>query len=151
MTAMSGGGGGASGKVLASVSATSINQTTNGTTPLDLTSFGLVLTFTAPASGNVLFGISAWCVGLSGAAIMEVGVGVSTVSMSSPGYGMSANTTGHRFTAAIPVTGLTSGTSYTYSLWYYSGANLNNVSILADNGAAGVNKTGPAEFWVVPL
>ncbi len=106
------------------------NVLTTSSTFVDVSASNLVVTFTAPLSGTVMVTLSAMCQGASGT-FYNWNLRDSGGDIAGTSRGMSYGTsTPMRQTAAIRVTGLTPGTSYTWK-WGHA--------ITAGSGGSGLS------------
>lgn len=142
VTTIEGGGGG----ILACTSynpGTLANPTSTSTTLVDIDATNLIVTFTAPASGNVLVVLE----GVGGNSGTTDGMswglrsGSSTVMPGSIVAGGSGTAVNNVFTKSFKITGLTAGTSYTYKWAWLSNTGTNTIRLFAGGVAGGANMT----------
>jgi hypothetical protein len=130
------------------------NKATVSATIEDADATNLAVTFTAPASGNVLVRLTAQSIPDTGAnhqgAQHQWGLRESTTTIAGP-HTVSRDTAGNGYTfvqaasVAFPITGLTPGNSYTYK-W----AHLVTASGTASIGASSNNGPAVMEVWALP-
>jgi len=144
----------AAGVLLAYKSYAGGNASTTSATIVDADATNLAVTFTAPASGNVLVRLTAQSIPDTGAnhqgAQHQWGLRESTTTIAGP-HTVSRDTTGNGYafaqaaSVAFPITGLTPGNSYTYK-W----AHLVTASGTANIGASPPNGPAVMEVWALP-
>lgn len=132
------GGGGGGGALLASVVRTTSTYSTSGTTFSDVDATNFAVTFTAPTSGTVRIRMEAIAAVNSTGYTHFWGLRAEATNVAGSERAMGQNTILQRLGTSITITGLTSGTSYTYK-WSYR-ANGGGAAIYADSS----NSRAPA-------
>jgi len=141
-------------EMLAYISYAGGDASTASGTIVDADATNLAVTFTAPASGNVLVRLTAQSCPDTGAnhqgAQHQWGLRESTTTIAGP-HTISRDVTGNGYacfvaaTVAFKITGLTPGNSYTYK-W----AHLVTASGTARIGASSANGPAVMEIWALP-
>lgn len=125
-------------------------STTSGTLA-DVDATNMKVTFTAPASGNVLVRLNAW-VDVGTANFLWVGLRESTTNLGIPTLATRGANSQQYLTAAIYLTGISAG-SHTYK-WSFStdGSGTAGRILVADGVNSGSNWFPPAimEVWAAP-
>lgn len=125
-----------------------VERTALSSTPVDLDATNLAVTFTAPASGEVLVRLTASAESPEGDLLWGLREGESAVSAHFPevisGYSVTESLR-IRASAVVPITGLTAGAAHTYK---WSIAKFVGSSAITSYGG----NRGPAvmEVWAVP-
>ncbi len=111
----------------------------------------LTVTFTVPASGNVVVTLNCYGTGSSGSSLAQWALGVHGGSIvTSTQTGMTSDNDGSRMTAYMKLTGLTPGASVQYD-WMIASGNNNACGIVYGITNSANNQRGPATMLVQAL